>query len=320
MPSNWLFWVLFNLFVLALLALDLGVFHRTKHVVGFREAIGWTLVWISLAAGFALLIYFFGHTMVGGRPRPNSELSLEFIAGYLIEQSLSVDNLFIFLLIFRYFRVPRHFQHDVLFWGILGALVMRAIFIVAGITLLNRFHWFIYIFGGILIYSGFKLFRQKDEEINPETNLALRGFRKLFPVTKDFEGRKFFVRRGLVRYATPLAVVLIVVETTDVLFATDSIPAVLAVTREPFIVYTSNVFAILGLRSLYFALAGMIEVFHFLHYGLSLILIFIGVKMLASGYVQIPIGIALGVVAGVLLISILLSLLFPKKKHKGAIS
>jgi tellurite resistance protein TerC len=313
MPSNWLFWVLFNLFVLALLALDLGVFHRQKHVVGFREAMGWTLVWISLAAGFALLIYFFGHTMVGGRPRPNSELSLEFIAGYLIEQSLSVDNLFIFLLIFRYFRVPRHFQHDVLFWGILGALVMRAIFIVAGITLLNRFHWFIYIFGGILIYSGFKLFRQKDEEINPETNLALRGFRKLFPVTKDFEGRKFFVRRGLVRYATPLAVVLIVVETTDLLFATDSIPAVLAVTREPFIVYTSNVFAILGLRSLYFALAGMIEVFHFLHYGLSLILIFIGVKMLASGYLQIPIGIALGVVAGVLLVSILLSLLFPKK-------
>ena len=317
MPSNWLFWVLFNLFVLALLALDLGVFHRQKHVVGFREAIGWTLVWISLAAGFAVLIYFFGHTMVGGRARPNSELSLEFIAGYLIEQSLSVDNLFVFLLIFRYFRVPRHFQHDVLFWGILGALVMRAIFIVAGITLLNRFHWFIYIFGGILVYSGFKLFRQKDEEINPETNLVLRGFRKLFPVTKDFEGRKFFVRRGLVRYATPLAVVLIVVETTDLLFATDSIPAVLAVTREPFIVYTSNVFAILGLRSLYFALAGMIEVFHFLHYGLSLILIFIGVKMLASGYVQIPIGIALGVVAGVLLVSILLSLLFPKRKPKG---
>ncbi|HEY5175505.1 MAG TPA: TerC family protein [Terriglobales bacterium] len=320
MPSNWLFWVLFNLFVLALLALDLGVFHRTKHVVGFREAIGWTLVWISLAAGFAVLIYFFGHTMVGGRPRPNSELSLEFIAGYLIEQSLSVDNLFVFLLIFRYFRVPRHFQHDVLFWGILGALIMRAIFIVAGITLLNRFHWFIYIFGAILIYSGINLFRQKDEEINPETNLVLRGFRKLFPVTKDFEGSKFFVRRGLVRYATPLAVVLIVVETTDVLFATDSIPAVLAVTREPFIVYTSNVFAILGLRSLYFALAGMIEVFHFLHYGLSLILIFIGAKMLASGYLQIPIGIALGVVAGVLLISILLSLLFPKKKHKEVTS
>jgi len=247
-------------------------------------------------------------------------LSLEFIAGYLIEQSLSADNLFVFLLIFRYFQVPRHLQHEVLFWGILGALVMRAIFIVAGITLLNRFHWFIYIFGAILIYSGIKLFREKDREIQPETNLVLRGFRKLFPLTKDFEGSKFFVRRGLVRYATPLAVVLIVVETTDLLFATDSIPAVLAVTREPFIVYTSNVFAILGLRSLYFALAGMIEVFHFLHYGLSLILIFIGVKMLASNYVQIPIGVALGVVAGVLLMSILLSLLFPKKKQGDAIS
>ncbi len=317
MPSNWLFWVLFNLFVLTLLALDLGVFHRQRHVVGFREAIGWTLVWVSLAAGFAVLIYFFGHTMVGSQARPNSQLSLEFIAGYLIEQSLSVDNLFVFLLIFRYFRVPRSLQHDVLFWGILGALIMRAIFIIAGITLLNRFHWFIYVFGAILIYSGFKLFGQKDAEIKPEANLVLRGFRKLFPLTKDFEGSKFFVRRGLVRYATPLAVVLIVVETTDLLFATDSIPAVLAVTREPFIVYTSNVFAILGLRSLYFALAGMIEVFHFLHYGLSLILIFIGVKMLASSYVQIPIGIALGVVAGVLLISILLSLLFPKKKHEA---
>jgi TerC family integral membrane protein len=315
MPSNWLFWVLFNLFVLALLALDLGVFNRKKHVVGFGEAIGWTMVWISLAAGFAVLIYFFGHTMVGGSMRPNSELSLEFIAGYLIEQSLSVDNLFVFLLIFRYFRVPRHFQHEVLFWGILGALVMRAVFIVAGITLLNRFHWFIYIFGAILIYSGFKLLGQKDAEIKPEANLVLRGFRKLFPLTKDYEGSKFFVRRGLVRYATPLAVVLIVVETTDVLFATDSIPAVLAVTREPFIVYTSNVFAILGLRSLYFALAGMIEVFHFLHYGLSVILIFIGIKMLASNYLQIPIGVALGVVAGVLLISILLSLLFPKKQE-----
>ncbi len=318
MPSNWLFWILFNLFVVTLLALDLGVFHRRQHVVGFREAIGWTLVWISLAAGFAVLIHFFGNTMVGGSSRPNSELSLEFITGYLIEQSLSVDNLFVFLLIFRYFQVPRSLQHNVLFWGILGALVMRAIFIVAGITLLNRFHWFIYIFGAILIYSGIKLFRQKDQEINPETNLVLRGFRKLFPVTKGFEGSKFFVRRGLVRYATPLAVVLIVVETTDLLFATDSIPAVLAVTREPFIVYTSNVFAILGLRSLYFALAGMIEVFHFLHYGLSLILVLIGVKMLASSYLQIPIGVALGMVAGVLLISILLSLLFPIRKRKGA--
>src|SRR5271169_4115141 len=313
MPSNWIFWVLFNVFVLAMLALDLGLFHREKRVVHVREALGWTAFWITLAAGFAVLIYFFGHTLVSGHARPNPQLSLEFVTGYLIELSLSVDNLFVFLLIFRYFRVPRAFQHQVLFWGVLGALVMRAIFIAAGITLLNRFHWFIYIFGAILIYSGVKLLRQKGEQIHPEANPVLRGFRKLFPVTKNYEDGKFFVRRGMVRYATPLAVVLLLVETTDVLFATDSIPAVLGVTREPFIVYTSNVFAILGLRSLYFALSGMIEMFHFLHYGLSLILIFIGVKMLASNYVLIPTGVALGVVAVVLAVSVVLSLMFPKK-------
>jgi tellurite resistance protein TerC len=316
MPSNWIFWLLFNLFVLAMLALDLGVFHREKHDVKFKEAIGWTIVWITLAGGFALLIYFFGHVMTGHSARPNSQLSLEFIAGYLIEESLSVDNLFVFLLIFRFFHVPRHLQHGVLFWGVIGALVMRAIFIAAGISLLNRFHWIIYIFGAILIYSGIKLLRQQDAEIRPEANPLLRVFRKYFPVTEGYEGGKFFVKRGLTRYATPLAVVLLLVETTDLLFATDSIPAVLAVTREPFIVYTSNVFAILGLRSLYFALAGMIEVFHFLHYGLSIILIFIGVKMLSSNVVEIPIGVALGVVAGILLVSIILSLAFPKPKEK----
>jgi tellurite resistance protein TerC len=311
MPSNWIFWLVFNLFVLAMLALDLGLFHREKHVVGMREAASWTLVWMTLAACFAVLIYFFGHTMVG-HARANSALSLEFITGYLIELSLSVDNLFVFLLIFRYFRVPREFQHQVLFWGVIGALVMRVIFIVAGISLLHHFHWFIYVFGAILIYSGVKLLQQKDAQIRPEANPVLRGFRKLFPVTKHYEGGRFFVRHGAVRYATPLAVVLLLVETTDILFATDSIPAVLAVTREPFIVYTSNVFAILGLRSLYFALAGMIERFHFLHYGLSLILIFIGVKMLASNVIEIPTGVALGAVAGVLAVSVGLSVMFPK--------
>jgi len=313
MPTNWLFWILFNVFVLAMLALDLGVFHRRKHVVEFREAIGWTIVWIALAGVFAILIYFFGHALTGVPTKPNSELTLEFVTGYLIEESLSVDNLFVFLVIFRYFAVPRRYQHEVLFWGVLGALIMRGAFIVAGIKLLNAFSWVIYIFGAILIYSGIKLFRQDEAEINPEANIVLRWFRKLFRVTKDFEGEKFFVMRHGIRYATPLAVVLVMIETTDLLFATDSIPAVLAVTREPFIVFTSNVFAILGLRSLYFALAGMIEVFHLLHYGLSVILIFIGVKMLASRFVHIPIGVALGVVAGVLLISIVLSLLFPKK-------
>ncbi len=306
-----MFWVVFNLFVLAMLALDLGIFHREKRTVHMREALGWTAFWIALAAGFAVLIYFFGHTVVGGA-RPNHQLSLEFVTGYLIELSLSVDNLFVFLLLFRYFRVPSSSQHDVLFWGVVGALVMRAIFIAAGITLLNRFHWFIYVFGAILIYSGIKLLREHGKDVNPDANPLLRGFRKLFRVTEDYEGEKFFVRRGGIRYATPLAVVLLMVETTDLLFATDSIPAVLAVTREPFIVYTSNVFAILGLRSLYFALAGMIESFHFLHYGLSIILILIGVKMLLANYVEIPIMLALATVAGVLLLSVVLSVMFPK--------
>jgi tellurite resistance protein TerC len=318
MPNNWIFWVLFNVFVLAMLALDLGVFHRKKHEVKFREAIGWTLVWITLAGAFAVLLYFFGHTITGVPTKPNSELSLEFITGYLIEESLSVDNLFVFLVIFRYFAVPRKYQHGVLLWGVVGALVMRGIFIVVGIKLLNAFSWIIYVFGAILIYSGIKLFRHDSGEINPEANIVLRWFRKLFRVTKEYEGEKFFVYRQGIRYATPLAVVLVLIETTDLLFATDSIPAVLAVTREPFIVFTSNVFAILGLRSLYFALAGMMEIFHLLHYGLSVILIFIGAKMVASRFVHIPIGVALGVVVGVLVVSVALSLLFPKKAARTA--
>lgn len=314
MPSNWIFWIVFNVFVLAMLALDLGVFHRKKHVVDFREAIGWTAAWISLAACFAVLIYFFGHTMVGQSAPANSQLSLEFVTGYLVELSLSVDNLFVFLLIFRYFRVPRELQHEVLFWGVLGALIMRAIFIAAGVTLLNRFHWIVYVFGGILVYSGIKLLRQRGAEIHPDSNLLLLGFRKFFRVTNDYEGDRFFIQRGALRYATPLALVLIIVETTDLLFAVDSIPAVLAVTRVPFIVYTSNVFAILGLRSLFFALAGMIEAFHLLHYGLSVILILIGVKMLISEYVKLPTAAALAAVAGVLVVSVVLSLVFPKKE------
>ncbi len=315
MPSNWIYWVVFNLFVVAMMALDLGVFHRRKHVVGFREALAWTTLWISLAALFAVFIYFFGHTIVGNSLRPNSQLSVEFITGYIIELSLSVDNLFVFLLIFRYFSVPREFQHEVLFWGVLGALIMRAAFIAAGVTLLNRFHWIVFVFGGILIYSGIRLMRQHGKQIHPESNPLLRAFRRIFRVTNDYEGGRFFVRRGALTFATPLALVLIVVETTDLLFAVDSIPAVLAVTREPFIVYTSNVLAILGLRSLFFVLSGMIEAFHFLHYGLSIILIFIGVKMLASDYVQIPTVLALGAVAGILLGSIVLSLLFPRRKQ-----
>ena len=314
MPPNWVFWVVFNAFVLLMLVLDLGVFHRKSHVVRFKEAVAWTFVWVSLAGLFALLVYLFGHHMVPDPTRPNHELALEFVTGYLIEESLSVDNLFVFLLIFRYFRVDRSHQHAVLFWGILGALVMRAGFILGGVTLINRVHWVIYLFGAFLVYSGIRLFGKQETEIHPENNPVLKLFRRVVPISEQFEGRKFLVKRGVRWIATPLAVVLIVVETTDVMFATDSIPAILAVTRDPFIVYTSNVFAILGLRSLYFALAGMMEVFHYLHYGLSVVLIFIGVKMLGSEFFQISIGVALSVVGGILVISVVASLLFPVRK------
>ena len=296
-----LFWILFNVFVVAMLVLDLGVFHRRSHTVKFREALIWSVVWIALAIIFAVVIYFWH----GRTP------SLEFITGYVIELSLSVDNLFVFLLIFRYFQVPPGHQHKVLFWGILGALIMRAIFIAAGVGLIQRFHWIIYVFGAFLVYSGIKLFRQGEAEIHPEKNPVLRLFRRWVPVTKDYEGDKFFVRRtGL--FATPLLVVLVVVETTDLLFAVDSIPAILAITRDAFIVYTSNVFAILGLRSMYFALAGMMEMFRYLHYGLSVVLMFVGAKMLLSHYYEVPTAVALGAVAGILLLSVGASLLRPK--------
>lgn len=303
MHSNMLlFWVLFNLFVLAMLALDLGVFNRKAHEIKFREALTWSAVWIALAGAFAIGVVFFR----GRQP------ALEFTTGYLIELSLSVDNLFVFLLVFRYFKVEGVYQHKVLFWGIVGALVMRAFFILVGVSLINRFHWIIYVFGAFLVYTGFKLAFSGDKEVDPEKNPVLRSARKLLPVTEGYQGGSFFVRRdGL--YATPLFLVLIVVETTDVVFALDSIPAILAISRDPFIVYTSNVFAILGLRSMYFALSGLMDLFHYLSYGLSVILMFIGVKMIISGYVKVPTGIALGVVAGVLAISVIASLMVPKR-------
>ena len=299
--SQPLFWVLFNAFVLGMLAIDLWVFHRPAHAVKFREALAWSLSWIAMAAGFAVLVYFWR-----GR-----EPAMQFTAGYVIELALSVDNLFVFLLIFRYFRVPADLQHKVLFWGILGAIILRGVFIVVGIGLIHAFHWFTYIFGVFLIYSGAKLFRSEEVSVEPEKNPVLRLFRRWVPVTENYEGEHFFVRRaGL--YATPLFAVLLIMETTDLLFATDSIPAVLAITLKAFIVYTSNVFAILGLRSMYFVLSGMMEVFHYLHYGLSAVLIFIGAKMLAADYYPIPTAVALGVVAGVLLISVLASVACPK--------
>ena len=290
-----------------MLLLDLGVFHRRAHGVRFREALGWSAMWIALAGAFAVLVYFWH----GRTP------SLEFVTGYVIELSLSVDNLFVFLLIFRYFRVPSDQQHKVLFWGIIGALVMRAIFILAGVGLIRRFHWIIYLFGALLIYSGIKFLREENANIHPEKNPVLRVFRRLMPVTKDYVGGKFFVRqRGL--YATPLLVALLVVETSDLLFAVDSIPAILAITLNTFIVYTSNVFAILGLRSMYFALATMMDIFHYLHYGLSVVLIFIGAKMLLSHYYEIPTVVALLTVLVVLGISVAASLLLPKRTKVSA--
>jgi tellurite resistance protein TerC len=297
------FWILFNLFVVAMLALDLGVLNRRSHRVGFREALAWSGVWIALAAAFAVLVLFWH----GRAP------ALQFVTGYVIELSLSVDNLFVFLVIFRYFKVPGEHQHKVLFWGILGALVMRGAFIVAGVGLISRFRWITYAFGALLVYSGLKLLRQGETEIHPEKNPVLRLFRRAFPVTKEYVGGQFFTRKnGL--YATPLLVVVLVVETSDILFAVDSIPAVLAITLNAFIVYTSNVFAILGLRSMYFALAGMMDLFHYLHYGLSAVLILIGLKMLGSHYVNIPTGWALAIVLLVLGASILASLVNPQKK------
>lgn len=316
MPSNLIFWILFVVFVLAMLALDLGVFNRKAHVVHFKEAVGWTVVWISLAGLFAILLLQYGHLMTGSHSRSNSQLSLEFVTGYLIEESLSIDNLFVFLLIFRFFKVPSEQQHRVLFWGIIGALVMRAIFIFAGVALIHRFNWIIYVFGAFLVYVGIRLFFQKEDDQQLERSPMVRFFSKHMRLTKDYEGGKFWVMRDGVRYFTPLMLVLLIVEASDVVFATDSIPAILAITQDTFVVFTSNVFAILGLRSLYFALAGMMRSFHLLHYGLSVILTFIGIKMLGSHWLHIPTIAALGVIVGVLAVSVAASLLFPPKAPK----
>ena len=297
-------WIVFNLFVLAMLALDLGVFHRRAHEMRFREAAGWSLMWIVLSLAFWLLLRWWRG--------PHD--ALDYLTGYLLEKSLSVDNLFVFLLIFRYFKVPRVHQHTVLFWGVVGALLMRGLFIAAGVTLLARLEWLSYVFGAFVVYSGLKLLRHREQEIHPEKNPLLRLFKRAVPSTHDYVDGKMLVREGGRWVATPLLAVLLVVETTDVLFATDSIPAILAITRDAFLVYTSNVFAILGLRALYFVLAGMMDLFHYLHHGLAAVLIFIGVKMLLAHRYPIPTWVALCVVGGVLALSVGLSLLFPAKK------
>jgi len=304
----WL-WIGFNLFVLAMLALDLGVFHRKAHVVSLKESMAWTLVWIALALVFNFGVYkYYG-----------SQKALEFFTGYLIEKSLSVDNVFIFALLFSYFAVPPVYQHKVLFWGILGALAMRAIMIAMGAALINEFAWIIYIFGAFLVITGLKMILKREEEIHPDRNPVVKWFKKLMPVTSDYREDKFFVLEHGRKHATPLFVVLLLVEVSDLIFAVDSIPAIFAVTSDPFIVYTSNVFAILGLRSLYFALAGILDKFHYLKIGLGVVLSFVGLKMFLS-HTQYKIDplFSLAVIALILAVSVVASLLRPKKPVKFA--
>ena len=296
-------WIFFGVFILAMLALDLGVFNRKTHVIQMKEALLWTSFWVTLALLFGAGIYFFyGH----GK-------AIEYVTAYLIEYSLSIDNLFVFMLIFRYFDVPRAYEHKALFWGILLALITRGVFIFAGVALISNFHWVMYIFGAFLIVTGIKMALNKQTEVHPDKNIAIRLLRYVMPVSKNFSGAKFFVRAGGVRFATPMLAVLLALETTDILFAIDSIPAVLAISQDPFIVYTSNVFAILGLRSLFFAISGLMRLFHLLHYGLAAILSFVGVKMLIADFFHVPVGISLLIIASILIASIISSVVWPEK-------
>ncbi len=300
-------WIIFSIVVVVMLALDLGVFNRKPHAVGTREALLWSAVWITTALVFNLGVFLW----------EGSERGLQFLTGYLIEKSLSIDNIFVFLLILSYFSVPALYHHKVLFWGILGAVVTRGLFIVAGITLIETFHWVIFVFGGFLVLTAVRMARRPNEEIHPERNPVLRLFRRFVGVTPGYEDGKFFVRRNGKRLATPLFVVLLVVETTDIVFAIDSIPAVLAITLDPFIVYTSNVFAILGLRALSIALVGVSQRFFYLRYGLSAILAFVGGKMILGDIFAIPVAVALVVIGIIILISIAASILRP---HEGVLS
>jgi tellurite resistance protein TerC len=294
-------WVGFTAFVVVMLALDLGVFHRTAHVVRLREAAIWSAFWIALAMGFAGVVYW----------RFGSRVALEYVTGYLIEKALSVDNIFVILVILSYFGVPRSLHHRVLFWGILGALVMRGAFIFLGAAFLKRFHFAMYVFGAFLVLTALKLFRNRDETVDPGKSRVVRLFRRFVPSVPDFRGAKFFVRENGRLRATPLLLVLVTIEATDLVFAVDSIPAIFAITRDEFIVYTSNIFAILGLRSLFFLLAGVIDRFHYLKLGLAAVLLFVGCKMLAADLYKLPIGISLAVVGGLLGASIAASLLWP---------
>ena len=296
-------WIGFTVFVLGMLAVDLGVLHRNAHKIRVREALAWTAVWISLALFFNLGVYFwFG-----------SERALEFLAGYVIEKALSVDNIFVFLVILSAFAVPAQLQHRALFWGVLGALVLRAIFIVLGAAMLHRFHWVAYVFGAFLVFTAIKLLAQRGAQVHPEKSSFLRLFRPLIPSVNDFRGDHFIVASAGRRFATPLLMVVVAIEATDIVFAVDSIPAIFAVTKDPFIVYTSNIFAMLGLRALYFALADMMGKFQYLKVGLSLVLAFVGSKMLLAGVYRIPVSVSLAAIATLLLGAVVASLVWPTK-------
>jgi tellurite resistance protein TerC len=306
MENTPLFWILFNLFVIGLLLLDLLVFNRRAHAIQLKEALGWSAFWVALSLCFNYFVY---HTM-------GHEAGVQWLTGYLVEKALSVDNLFVFLLIFTYFKVPAEYQHRILFWGVLGALLLRGIFILAGAALLAKFHFLLYVLGAFLVYTGVRmgLSSSSEPEIDPENNPIVRFLGRHLPISRQLDGGKFFTQREGVRFATPLLVVLVLIETTDVVFAADSIPAILAISRDTFVVYTSNVFALLGLRALYFALASLMQLFHYLHYGLALILIFIGAKLLLEDVYPLPMPVALGAVGVLLLGSIGASLLWPKKQ------
>lgn len=301
MSETGILWLTFNVFVFAMLAIDLGIFHRKSHEVGVKEALTWTCVWVTLAMLFNLFIYYYF----------DKSKALEFFTGYLIEKSLSIDNIFVIILIFSYFKVPAAYQHKVLFWGILGALVMRFTFILSGVELIHRFHSLIYIFGGFLIITGIRMLTSGDQKIEPEKNPLIKLAKKVIPITNNFEGDRFFVKKEGRNWATPLFLVVLLIETTDLIFAVDSIPAILAISDDTFIIYTSNVFAILGLRSLYFALAGIEQYFKYLKFGLSAILVFVGVKMCIVDWFKIPIEISLIVIGFTLAIAMLCSRILP---------
>lgn len=300
-------WVAFGTIIAIMLIVDLGIFHKKSHTVSIKESLVWTGIWIALSLVFNAWVYF----------SMGQQKGLEFLTGYIIEKSLSIDNIFVISLIFSYFKVPSQYQHRVLFWGVLGALLFRIIFVFAGVALIQKFHWMIYLFGGFLVFTGLKMLKESDKKIDIEHNPMITFVRRFFKITPQFEGQKFYVMKDGVRHFTPLFLVLVMIESTDIVFAVDSIPAILAITPDPFIVFTSNVFAILGLRSLYFAVNGIMEMFEYINYALSGILVFVGFKMLASSYIKVPTALSVGVIFTLIIASIVASIYFPKKKHKN---